>query len=245
MSLNDTGQREDRLRWAAMNEGRSLSAGSSLLFRLYRVHRLRSDIIRVLKKREGGEFFSQTLRDLFAHYHDVHIGRYTYGCFVPESLPPGTVVGNYCSVASRLTVLRRNHPYARLSQHPFFYNRDLGLVEADTIEHPRSNPLVIGHDVWVGEGTVVLPGCQRIGDGAIIGAGTILTRDVEPFSIVGGNPGRKIRDRYSDELRAELEALEWWKMSITELLEQDFPFDQAVTPDLIQQMKAARRAGAA
>jgi acetyltransferase-like isoleucine patch superfamily enzyme len=244
MLLGNDSQHEANVRWAARNEALSRCAESSVLFRLYRVRAFRRPIIRLLKSREGDEFFSQTLRDVFAHYHGVKIGNYTYGCFVPDSLPAGTLIGNYCSIAPRLTVLRRNHPYLRLSQHPFFYNHRLGLVSADTIDLSLDNPLTIGNDVWIGEGVMVVPGCRRIGDGAIVAAGAILTHDVEPFSIVAGNPGRKIRDRYRDELKAELEALEWWKTPITELLEQDFPFEQEVTLDLISRLKTARDNGA-
>jgi virginiamycin A acetyltransferase len=244
MPLGDESQQAANVRWALRHEEGSRCAESGMLFRLYRLRPFRRRVIQLLKKREGDEFFSQTLREVFAHYHGVQIGDYTYGCFVPGSLPAGTVIGNYCSIAPRLTVLRRNHPYTRLSQHPFFYNHHLGLVSADTIDLALNNPLTVGNDVWIGEGVIVVPGCHQIGDGAIIAAGTILTHDVEPFTVVAGNPGRKIRDRYAPELRAELEALQWWNLPISALLERDFPFDQELTLELVRQLKAPRRGAA-
>ena len=76
-------------------------------------------------------------------------------------LPPGTIVGNYCSFADGLRVHRRNHPINKLSTHPFFYTKDVGLLEVDLIEANESNPLLIGNDVWIGSNVTILPGCKK------------------------------------------------------------------------------------
>ena len=73
--------------------------------------------------------------------------------------------------------------------HPFFYNKNSGLVEIDTI---NTGKLIIGHDAWIGSRAIILPGCKRIGIGAVVGAGAIVTKNVPDFAIVGGNPAKNL-----------------------------------------------------
>lgn len=169
---------------------------------------------------EGGQFFSFTLRQILKSYHQTQVGRYSYGpCLVPYALPAGTIVGSYCSLANELKMYRRNHPTTTLTQHPFFFNGQVGLLGADSIENIDSNPCRIGNDVWIGDRVLIMPACQLIGDGAIVGAGSVVTRDVEPFTVVAGNPARMIRKRFSDEIIEELQRSRWWDLTLTELLE--------------------------
>jgi len=72
--------------------------------------------------------------------------------------------------------------------------------------------LVIEDDVWIGNNVVILPGCKFIGRGSIIGAGSIVTRNVERYTVVAGNPARKLRDRFAAELVAQIEASRWWEL---------------------------------
>lgn len=198
-------------RWAQVRDAQSRCALSGLLVHGYRVRLLRPCIRRLALHLEGGRFFTRTLRDIYARYYRVTIGRYSYGgVFIPGLLPPGTRVGNYASVASILAIYRRNHPTERVSQHPLFYNSTHTTLDDDTIDSICSNPLVLGHDSWVGRHTVILPGCNEIGDGAIVGAGSVVTRDVEPFTIVAGNPARVIRRRFSATLESRIRASRWW-----------------------------------
>ena len=160
---------------AASNQTRALklekhkvSFLSRLIIGAYRIIFLRRLCLAIVRRVEGGEMHSDTLRCLLRNFHIVTVGRYSYGdCLVPGLLPPGTSVGNYCSVAEGLRVFRRNHPASHLSQHPFFYNAELGLLDEDAIEQIQDNPLTIGHDVWIGAGVTILPGCKNIGNGAI------------------------------------------------------------------------------
>ena len=75
----------------------------------------------------------------------------------------------------------------------------------------------IGNDVWVGHNVVILPGCKKVGNGAVIGAGSIVTHDVPPYSIVAGNPAKVINMRFNDETIERLESSKWWEMSANEL----------------------------
>ncbi len=165
--------------------------------------------------------FSATLRDILRERFGVEVGRYSYGpCLHPGFLPRGTRVGNYCSFAAGILIFRRNHPLDRLSQHPFFFNERCGILEAGAIPGDSANPLEVGHDVWIGARSVILPNCRSIGTGAVIGAGAVVTRDVPAFGVVGGNPARRIGERFTPEVEAAVVSSEWWLKPLPEVLEQ-------------------------
>ena len=226
--------------WAERNERLALSPYSNVLYHLYRIPVLRKLVIRLCRKLEAGDCFSVTLRHLFRDYHHIEIGKYSYGCFIPGVLPPGVSIGNYCSIAGELCVLRRNHPYRRLSQHPFFFNKHLGLVDADTIEEHQDNPLKIGNDVWIGQRVTILPGCREIGDGAIIGAGSVVTKDVSPFTVVGGSPAKVICDRFDDGTKQELMRIKWWDRPIKSLLQTGFQFTDEIDMNTLSKLTLVR-----
>ena len=170
--------------------------------------------------------WSVTFRELLKEYYKVDVGIHSYGpCLWPGRLPPGTRVGNYCSLAGGLIALRRNHTVDRISQHPFFYNSELGLVERGLISEIIDNPLTIGHDVWIGMNVLIMPGCKSIGDGAIIAAGSVVTSDVPPFAVVGGVPAKLIRWRFPATLQELIARSQWWLRPVWELAE-DFPVFQ-------------------
>jgi acetyltransferase-like isoleucine patch superfamily enzyme len=153
-------------------------------------------------------------------YHGVEVGMYTRGsALIPGYLPPGTRVGNYAGVSYFVRVYRRNHPFDRLSQHPFFFNACTGLLDSDSIDSVESNPLTIGHDAYVGEYAFILPRCTRIGDGAVVGAGAVVTKDVEPFTIVAGNPAQPIRRRFSPDVEEAVRESQWWLRPLHDLVD--------------------------
>lgn len=163
---------------------------------------------------------SATWRRILLRSHGVEVGRYSYGSIlVPGLLTPGSRVGAYCSVGEGLIVRRRNHPVERPALHPFFYNRKLGLLLQDSIPEISENPLFIGNDVWIGDRVTILGGCQSIGNGAIIGAGAVVTQDIPAYSISAGVPARLIRMRFDPGKMAEIEATRWWEKSIADLVE--------------------------
>lgn len=166
-------------------------------------------------KKEGGQAFSYSIRKYYAETHNIKIGYGTYGgCFHP-TIPSGTIFGNYCSVAQGIKIFRANHPLFYFTTHPLFYNPRMGYVKRDMLERPQ---LIVGHDVWIGANAIILPGCTRIGNGAIIGAGSIVSKDVLPYAIVVGNPAKIIKMRFSEEIIEKLETIQWWNWDKEELI---------------------------
>jgi virginiamycin A acetyltransferase len=206
-----------RARAAAARARHPLALG---LVSLYRLRRFRRTVSRLCARLEGGLMMSATWRQILREAHDVSIGRYSYGAVLdPGVLPPGSVVGSYCSVGTGLIVRRRDHPVGRPFLHPFFYNGALGLLVRDTIPDEAENPLTIGHDVWIGDRVTILGGCRVIGNGAVLAAGAVVTRDVAPYAIVGGVPARPLRFRFDDSGIARIEATRWWERDIAEIIE--------------------------
>ncbi len=188
-----------------------------LLFRMYQWKRLRGAIKRIVRFLEPDSFVTGTTRRILSTYHAVDVGTYSYGCcLTPGYLPRGVVIGRYVSMAQEVSVFRRNHPLDRLSLHPFFYNASLGTLEMDTIE---SFPLEIGHDAWIGQAARITPGCRRIGVGAVVGTGSVVTRDVPDFAIVGGSPAKIIKFRFSAETCDRILDSQWWEKSKHECIQ--------------------------
>jgi virginiamycin A acetyltransferase len=190
---------------------------SDLLFRLYalRSRLLRSLILRLVSRLEGGQIYSETLRKIFAYHYGINIGMYSYGgCFNYELIGRFTEIGRYCSFAEGVCIFNGNHPLQFKSMHPFFYNPALDIVEHEMITRGK---LVVGNDVWVGRNVIILPAVHRIGDGAVLGAGAVVTKDVPDFAVVAGNPARIIKYRFSEPVRLQLKESRWWEKSIDEI----------------------------
>jgi hypothetical protein len=117
------------------------------------------------------------------------------------------------SIAEQVVEYRANHPLDRLSTHPFFFNHHLGYVPEMNVPFSR---LTIEHDAWIGDSVIITPGCQRIGLGAIVGAGSVVTKDVPDFAVVGGNPARLIKWRFSTEMQQRVRQSKWWERPIGE-----------------------------
>ncbi len=160
---------------------------------------------------------SLRLRHSLRDRHGVLLGAWSGGPGVTTGvLPRNTVVGRYCSIGPGIVVATENHPLDRLSVSGIFYDPDAGHVRSRTLQ---ARPLLaIGHDVWIGGNSSILPGCLRIGHGAVVGAGSVVTRDIPPYAIVMGNPARIHRFRYPAESIAHLLASRWWSRSPDELV---------------------------
>lgn len=123
-----------------------------------------------------------------------------------------TRVGKFVSIGSEVLVGLGSHPSRHfVSTHPVFYDHTShsAMPALGRSAFNEFAPVVIGNDVWIGTRSMVLDGVT-IGDGAIVAAGSVVTRDVLPYSVVGGVPARLIRMRFNEEERAFLQALRWW-----------------------------------
>lgn len=119
-------------------------------------------------------------------------------------------IGKYCSISWFVTIGAISHPLDRLSTHAFTYRKQFGIADNDlTFDKSR---VIIGNDVWIGCNAIIMPGIT-VGDGAVIGAGSVVTKNVEPYSIVVGNPAKEIKKRFKKDIIDKLMNLSWWNFS--------------------------------
>ena len=134
-------------------------------------------------------------------------------------------IGRYCAIASSVSVLGVNHPMDRLSMCGFDYSDRLIFSEPQRqsgkfikkvpVKGRTYRPPVIGNDVWIGEGVTLAQGI-RIGNGAVLAARSVVTKDVPDYAIVAGNPARVKKMRFNENLIEKLLSLAWWEYSFTE-----------------------------
>lgn len=121
-------------------------------------------------------------------------------------------IGKFCSIGPDTRIGLGKHPIRDyVSTHPAFYSprNAAGFTFANRNKFTETERVVIGNDVWLGQSVIVCDGV-RIGDGACVAAGAVVTRDVEPYTIVGGIPARFIRLRFSEDVIARLLDVRWW-----------------------------------
>lgn len=113
-------------------------------------------------------------------------------------------IGKYCSIARDVSIGVGNHPKDWTFTTPLFYSKSRGVVNKNKYnEKEENNPTVIGNDVWIGTKSIILSGI-KVGNGSIIAAGAVVTKDVEPYSIVAGVPAKKIKDRFTEDVKLYL-----------------------------------------
>ena len=168
-------------------------------------------------KKEGGQKVSESLRVYIKRKYKTYVGMFTYGgCFSEEFNVGGEVIiGKYCSFAKNVHYYGANHPLGCASMSPYFYNKSFGL---DVIDIQRST-LTIGNDVWIGANAIITCKCCKIGNGAVIGAGSIVTKDVPPYAVVAGNPAKLLRYRFKQNIIDKLEQSSWWELTPEELFD--------------------------
>lgn len=124
-----------------------------------------------------------------------------------------TTVGKFANIASFTRIGPTDHPMQLASLHHFHYRSadywDDAEPDAEFFAHRRSRRAVIGHDTWIGHGAVIRPEVT-IGDGAVVAAGAVVTKDVAPYTIVAGVPAVKLRDRLPPAIAERIVALGWW-----------------------------------
>lgn len=153
------------------------------------------------------------------------LGRFTY---VGGARIQSGCIGSFCSVGSgaRIGGLGR-HPTRWISTHPAFYStlEQAGMAFCDKDYFDELGTVTIGNDVWIGARALVLDGV-KIGDGAIVAAGAVVAKDVEPYAIVGGVPARLIRYRYDAVTIEKLLNLRWWEWPTEKLIKYAHLFRQ-------------------
>ena len=142
---------------------------------------------------------------------ETHVGDYSY--MMQDCETWAARIGKFVNIASHARLNATNHPTWRATLHHFTYRaHDYwpdAAREESFFDWRRENTVTIGHDVWIGHGVTVTPGVS-IGNGAVVGAGAVVTRDVAPYTIVGGVPARPLKDRFEPGVGERMDALAWW-----------------------------------
>ena len=148
---------------------------------------------------------------------NARIGKYTYGNPKIVTTHDGQVIiGKYCSIADDVLIVGDNHSFRRVANFPLPWwienIKGVPFQPPKDFSFEKGVPIVIGNDVWIGAGAIILPKV-RIGNGAIIGAGAVVTHDVPPYAIVTGVPARILRFQFSRDQIEQLESIAWWNWS--------------------------------
>ncbi len=157
---------------------------------------------------------------------NISVGRYSYysGYYhrhsfeecarylLPDEGADRLIIGSFCSIGSGATFImagNQGHRNEWISTFPFYWMSDVSAFDGSENGYLPAGDTIIGNDVWIGSEAIIMPGI-RIGDGAVIGTRALVTRDVEPYSIVGGNPAKVIRKRLNDRQIDLLLKMRWW-----------------------------------
>ncbi|MCA0429189.1 MAG: type B chloramphenicol O-acetyltransferase [Bacteroidetes bacterium] len=122
------------------------------------------------------------------------------------------IIGSYCSIGSGASFImagNQGHRYDWISSFPFYYMSEIESFNQSQDGYKSLGNTIVGNDVWIGSEVMIMPGV-KIGDGAVIGSRALVTKDVEPYSIVGGNPAKLIKKRFEDKHIEMLLEIEWW-----------------------------------
>jgi acetyltransferase-like isoleucine patch superfamily enzyme len=143
-------------------------------------------------------------------------------------------IGNYCSIAAGvLFIAAGEHPMSLVSSYPFPGSDQFGPPTRDIAK----GPITIGNDVWIGSRAIVLSGV-KIGDGAVVGAGAVVSKDVEPYAVVAGNPAKLIRHRFEPKIVEGLLAIRWWDWNDNQI-EAAMPDFHASVSEFVSKYRAA------
>ena len=150
-----------------------------------------------------------------SHIVEVELGKYSYignYCTVIN-----TKIGSFSSIADNCIIGGASHPIAWVSTSPVFHEgRNILNKNFSNHEFNTRKDTIIGNDVWVGNNCLIKSGVI-IGDGAVIGMGSVVTKNIEPYSIVAGNPAKLIRKRFDNEIIGKLQEIKWWNYDDSKL----------------------------
>ena len=158
----------------------------------------------------------------YSYYSGYYHGHSFNDCaryLLPDEGVDRLLIGSFCSIGSGAAFImagNQGHRNDWISTFPFYWMSEIPAFEGAGNGYRPAGDTVVGNDVWIGSEAIVLPGV-KIGDGAVIGTRAVVTRDVEPYSIVGGNPAKEIRKRFSAHQIDLLLELRWWEWSVDRL----------------------------
>ena len=160
------------------------------------------------------------------------IGEYSYMSMNSAIVSPDSTIGKFTSIGREVLIGTSSHPINRLTTHPLTYTNKCKRLYGDLVT-PKDKiiklsangckPVTVGNDVWIGARAIIMDGI-KIGDGAIIGANSVVTKDVPPYAIVAGCPAKLIRYRFSEDVINKLLELCWWDYP-KEFIVNNLPFD--------------------
>jgi len=152
----------------------------------------------------------------YSYYSGYYHGHSFEDCaryLLPDEGADRLVIGSFCSIGSGAAFImagNQGHRNEWISTFPFFFMPEVPEFEGAENGYLPAGDTVIGNDVWIGSEAIIMPGI-KIGDGAVIGTRALVTKNVEPYAIVGGNPARTIRKRFDDDDIARLLEMKWWE----------------------------------
>ncbi len=169
-------------------------------------------------------------------YFNGKMGRCSY---MGDSCRIVADIGRYCSISNNVITVEGKHPLDRISTSPVFYslNEQCGMTYATNNAYEEINlnrKTVIENDVWIGENVIIKSGV-KIGTGAVVAMGAVVTKDVAPYSIVGGIPAKMIRKRFDESTVNSLLNSQWWEQSDTWIMNNYSYFINTVTRELINE----------
>jgi acetyltransferase-like isoleucine patch superfamily enzyme len=175
-----------------------------------------------------------------ASFYESAMGAYSY--LAQDSHLVRTRMGRYCSVGNDCRIGLSIHPQGRLTTSPITYRNVFGIDGVSDPDISETKDIDIGHDVWIGTRAIVMGGVT-IGNGAIIGAGAVVTRDVAPHAVVGGNPARVIKMRFSERVSSRIQNSSWWDYDLIPANRQNLIdwSDAERTLDRLDQLKERRQ----
>lgn len=165
---------------------------------------------------------------------NIQVGRYSYysgyyhghsfdDCaryLLPEKADiDQLIIGSFCSIGTGAAFImagNQGHRYDWVSSFPFFYMNEEPAFSGSRDAFEKAGDTVIGNDVWIGSEAMIMPGI-KVGHGAVIGSRALVTKDVEPYTIIGGNPAKPIKKRFSDEQIAMLLEMQWWNWPLEQI----------------------------
>lgn len=151
----------------------------------------------------------------YSYYSGYYHGHSFEDCaryLLPDEGADRLVIGSFCSIGSGAAFImagNQGHRNEWISTFPFFFMPEVPEFENAGNGYLPAGDTVIGNDVWIGSEAIIMPGIT-VGDGAVIGTRALVTKNVEPYAIVGGNPAKTIRKRFDDDSIAMLLEMKWW-----------------------------------